>query len=53
MSERPEEPMGLGALLGLLATEPAVLAQTPAIPPGATRGEYALLIRLLVLEVRP
>ncbi|WP_216586846.1 hypothetical protein [Streptomyces brasiliscabiei] len=53
LSEHPEEPMGLGVLLGLSLGEPAVLRQAPAIPEGATRGEYALLLRLTVLEVSP
>ncbi|MFE7029470.1 hypothetical protein ACFU9Y_04105 [Streptomyces sp. NPDC057621] len=51
--EHPEEEMSLGVLLGLLATEPAVLSQAPAIPKGATKGEYAALLRLTALEVRP
>ncbi|MFJ8507727.1 hypothetical protein [Streptomyces avermitilis] len=53
LSEHPEEPMTLGVLLGLCATEPAVFDQAPEIPEGATRGEYALLLRLTVLEVHP
>ncbi|MFI1409389.1 hypothetical protein ACH4Y0_05585 [Streptomyces sp. NPDC020707] len=53
LSEHPEEPMGPGVLLGLLATEPAVLAQVPAIPLGASRGEYALLLRLTLMGVAP
>ncbi|WP_424570806.1 hypothetical protein [Streptomyces sp. CH-036] len=53
LSERPEEPMALGVLLGLTVGEPAALAQTPDIPEGATKGEYATLIRLIVMEVRP
>ncbi|MFD4523279.1 hypothetical protein ACFWP7_04955 [Streptomyces sp. NPDC058470] len=53
LSEQPEELMGLGLLLALTAGEPAVLRQVPAIPPGATRGEFALLLRLNVLEVHP
>ncbi|MGA5467825.1 hypothetical protein ACPCUK_03165 [Streptomyces arboris] len=53
LSEHPEEPMGLGVLLGLCAAEPAVLALTPTIPEGATQGEYALLLRLTILEVSP
>ncbi|ROP53297.1 hypothetical protein [Streptomyces sp. PanSC9] len=60
LSEHPEEPMALGVLLGLLhrvAPEPAacrqLLSESPAIPVGATRGEYALLLRLTVLEVHP
>ncbi|WP_413757185.1 hypothetical protein [Streptomyces sp. MMBL 11-3] len=51
LSEHPEEPMGPGVLLGLLATEPAVLAEAPAIPEGATRGEYAALLRLIEMGV--
>lgn len=53
LSEHPEEPMGLGVLHGLCAAEPAVLAQAPAIPEGATRGEYALLLRLTLMGVSP
>ncbi|MFI2757812.1 hypothetical protein ACH5A3_02880 [Streptomyces echinatus] len=60
LSEDPEELMALGVLLGLIhrvAPEPAVcrqlLAQAPEIREGATRGEYAALIRLTVLEVSP
>ncbi|MER6112406.1 hypothetical protein [Streptomyces hirsutus] len=53
LSERPEEAMSLGVLLALAAAEPAALRKAPAIPEGATRGEYALLLRLTVLEVRP
>ncbi|MDC2953364.1 hypothetical protein PO587_02720 [Streptomyces gilvifuscus] len=45
--------MSLGVLLGLTVGEPAVLRQAPAIPEGATRGEYAALLRLTALEVRP
>ncbi|MDW4902899.1 MULTISPECIES: hypothetical protein [Streptomyces] len=52
LSEHPEELMALGVLLGLTAGEPAVLTQAPDIPEGATQGEYAALLRLLVLEVR-
>ncbi|MGW3154026.1 hypothetical protein [Streptomyces sp. NPDC001089] len=53
LSECPEEPMALGVLLGLCAAEPAVLAQAPAIPEGATQGEYALLLRLTLMGVTP
>ncbi|MCX5234418.1 hypothetical protein OG824_04115 [Streptomyces prunicolor] len=53
LSEQPEELMGLGLLLALTAGEPAVLRRAPAIPEGATRGEYAALLRLNVLEVHP
>ncbi|MEU6449621.1 hypothetical protein [Streptomyces sp. NPDC046979] len=51
LSEHPEEAMSLGVLLALTAGEPAALHQAPAIPVGATRGEYALLLRMTVLEV--
>ncbi|MDX3712756.1 hypothetical protein PV733_28215 [Streptomyces europaeiscabiei] len=53
LSEHPEEPMCLGVLLGLSLGESAVLRQAPEIPEGATRGEYALVLRLTVLEVHP
>ncbi|MFG2380582.1 hypothetical protein [Streptomyces avermitilis] len=53
LSEHPEEEMSLGVLLGLCATEPAVFDQAPEIPEGATQGEYALKLRLIVLEVHP
>ena len=53
LSEHPEEPMGLGVLLALTAGDPAVLRHAPEIPEGATRGEYAALLRLILLEVRP
>ncbi|WP_405459758.1 hypothetical protein OG786_21060 [Streptomyces sp. NBC_00101] len=53
LSECPEEPMALGALLGLCAAEPAVLQRAPAIPEGATRGEYAALLRLTLMGVTP
>ncbi|QHA04596.1 hypothetical protein GQF42_16015 [Streptomyces broussonetiae] len=53
LSEHPEELMTLGVLLALTAGEPAVLRHAPAIPEGATRGEYAALLRLTVLEVHP
>jgi hypothetical protein len=51
LSEQPEESMGLGLLLALTAGEPAVLRRAPAIPDGATRGEYAALIRLTQMGV--
>ncbi|MET7847661.1 hypothetical protein ABZT48_05330 [Streptomyces avermitilis] len=38
LSEHPEEPMCLGVLLGLTATEPAVLQQAPEIPEGPPRA---------------
>ncbi|MGW3499342.1 hypothetical protein ACWDMY_01170 [Streptomyces globisporus] len=53
LSEHPEELMALGVLLGLTAGEPAILAKTPAIPEGATRGEYAALLRLNLMGVTP
>ncbi|MFD9618481.1 hypothetical protein ACFWB2_14595 [Streptomyces virginiae] len=55
LSERPEEPMTLAVLLGLAEGQPARIHQlfttAPEIPEGATRGEYAALLRLTVLEV--
>ncbi|MFJ3665048.1 hypothetical protein ACIPSE_01190 [Streptomyces sp. NPDC090106] len=53
LSERPEELMTLGVLFGLTVGEPAVLKQAPAIPEGATRGEYAALVRLIQMGVTP
>ena len=53
LSEQPEKPMGLGLLLALTAGEPGVLRRAPAIPPGATRGEYAALLRLTLMGVTP
>ncbi|KUN52223.1 hypothetical protein AQJ43_23645 [Streptomyces avermitilis] len=59
--EDSETAMHLGVLLALAHQvaqgQPAriheVLSQTPEIPEGATRGEYAALLRLTVLEVHP
>ncbi|MET7347442.1 hypothetical protein [Streptomyces mirabilis] len=53
LSAHPEEPMSLGVLLGLCATEPAVFDQAPEIPERAARGEYGLLIRLIQMGVAP
>lgn len=53
LSEHPDELMNLGVLLGLTVGEPAVLRKAPEIREGATKGEYAALIRLTVLEVHP
>ncbi|MFC4609747.1 hypothetical protein ACFO9E_18280 [Streptomyces maoxianensis] len=57
LCEDPETVMDLGVLLGLAHQltegEPAqLLNEAPEIPEGAvTRGEYAALLRLTVLEV--
>ncbi|MFI5979169.1 hypothetical protein [Streptomyces sp. NPDC051452] len=60
LTQDPEAVMDLGVLLGLLhriAPEPAarrqLLSEAPAIPEGATQGEYALLIRLTLMGVTP
>ncbi|MFE6627370.1 hypothetical protein ACFVNB_09000 [Streptomyces rochei] len=53
LSEHPEEAMSLGVLLALSAGEPAALHQAPAIPEGATQGEYAALLRLIEMGVTP
>ncbi|WP_328981751.1 hypothetical protein OG258_19855 [Streptomyces mirabilis] len=53
LSEHPEELMALGVLLGMAAGEPSLIQQAPEIPEGATQGEYALKLRLIVLEVHP
>jgi hypothetical protein len=60
LTERPDEVLDLGLLLGLLADldcgDPAGIHQAlrtiPDPVPGATRGEYAVLVRLNELGVR-
>ncbi|MFJ9353736.1 hypothetical protein [Streptomyces mirabilis] len=53
LSEHPEELMSLGVLLGMAVGEPSLIQQAPEIPEGASRGEYAALLRLTQMGVTP
>lgn len=61
LTKDPEASMDLGVLLGLVHETAhgdqeqvrQLLAQAPAIPKRATRGEYAALLHLTLMGVTP
>ncbi|MFE7361478.1 hypothetical protein [[Kitasatospora] papulosa] len=57
LAQDPEALMDLGVLLGFTDGQPAQIHElfttAPEIPEGATKGEYALQIRLSLMGVTP